>query len=163
MKINGVPKIFTTPKNIYDSSTEDMIEISPPYFSFQLSLKNESPKGQTLVVTAIRVEVSPNGNTTKVPDMSGEYFPADCPFETGEDGLFNPCDLFSSNAFASLAAGSDLYPIPHTFYVDGLPEQEKGDYVYQVALEIVGFWSDAPPSQDINQETYPLDETMNKV
>lgn len=161
LKINGVPKVFTTPKKIYDpkSSTGETVEISPPYFSFRLSVKNESPKEQTLVVTAVRVEVFLNGNKTKVSDMSGEYLPGDCPFETGGGRGSNPCGLFSSNAFASLAAGSELYPIPYMFYVENLPKQEKGGYVYQVALEILGFWSDAPPSQAINQETDRLGET----
>ena len=139
--VDGVPTVFTTPKRINDPlGGGDVITVEPPYFSFQLSVKNDSPSGQTLVITGVHIGIFLSGNKTGNPDSKAEFLPADCPYENA--GLLNPCGLFGANIYASLRPEDPLFTIPYRFYVSSLPKQKNGSFVYQVSLEILGFWSD---------------------
>ena len=141
--VDGKPTVFTTPKRINDPKSlgeDNIITIEPPYFSFQLSVKNDSPSGQTLVVTGVQIGISLSKNKTGTPDMKGEYLPSDCPYE--DAGRSNPCGLFGADVFASLRPEDPLYTIPYRFYASSLPEPEGDSFVYRVSLEILGFWSD---------------------
>ena len=157
LQIDGIPRVFTTPKIVPDPkrSEETSVQITPPYFSFRFSLRNDSPSDHTLVVTGVRVSIFTKENQSWTPDATVEYLPSGCFFE--KNGA-NPCALFDSQTFAVLLPTGDLHAMPLRFYVENLPEQEG--FIYTVHLEILGFWSEeSDPLLAAKNEHYRLERT----
>ena len=113
----------------------EYVEITPPYFSFQPSIRNGSQK--TLVVTGLIVEIFTKQNKSEIANSKENFIPSDCVFNKHE----NPCGLYNPDIFAVFPPNSTMTePVGRRFYVGSLPDN-GGSYIYKVNVEVLGFLS----------------------
>ena len=156
LEINGTPRVFTNPKEISDLKGDDKT-LTSPHFSFRLSVQNASTT-QSFVMTGFEIRILTESGFSR----HMEIVPSDCLYsELNGVILLNRCGLFSRSVFTALGPKSELVTFPIDFYVDSLPVQERGNFVYQVELEVFGFLSDETDlNQAIEKETDRLPRTV---